>query len=113
LRIATADASGEVFSQIDLQAMASRGSDGRFPLTIDSNRIAAPPAIFDFKLVGGTNISFSFQSVIGPTYFIEYKAALNDTNWVTLRTLTGNGSSFDILDNATPTGPRFYRIRVQ
>jgi hypothetical protein len=33
LTIATADASGEVFSQIDLQAMASRGSDGRFPFT--------------------------------------------------------------------------------
>jgi hypothetical protein len=112
LRIATADASGELFSQIDLQAMASRGSDGRFPFTIDNNRIAAPPAIFNLKLIG-TNITFSFQSVTGPTYFIEYKAALNDTNWVTLRTQTGNGGSFNIQDPVNLTAPRFYRLRVQ
>src|SRR5262249_43978947 len=99
--------------QIDLQAMASRGTDGRFPFTIDSNGIAAPPAIFNLKLVGGTNINFSVETVIGPTYFIEYKTALNDTNWVTLRTETGNGGSFIVLDNITPTATRFYRLRVQ
>jgi hypothetical protein len=64
-------------------------------------------------LVGGTNINFSFQSVTGPTYFIEYKAALNDTNWITLRTETGTGSSFNVLDSVAPAASRFYRIRVE
>ena len=113
LRIATADASGELFSQVDLQAMASRGSDGRFPFTIGNNSVVMPPLIVNVKLVGGTNINFSLQSVTGLTYVIEFKTALNDTNWVTLRTQTGNGGSFNILDNVTPAASRFYRIRVE
>src|SRR5262249_35841104 len=88
LTIATADASGEILAQMDFSAMASRGSDGRFPFTVDSNGIEVRPAIVNVKLVGGTNINFSFESIAGATYFIEYKAALNDANWVTLRTET-------------------------
>ena len=113
LTIATADASGEVVAQKDLSAMAWRGSDDGFQFTVDSNGIAMPPAIINVKLVGGTGINFSFESVTGLTYFIEYKTSLKDTNWVTLRTQTGNGGSFDIQDNVTPTATRFYRIRVE
>ena len=94
LTITTVDASGEIFAQIGFSAMASRGSDDRFRFTVGSNGVVMPPAIINVKLVGGTNINFSFESVTGLTYIIEYKAALNDANWVTLRTETGNGGNF-------------------
>jgi len=113
LTIASVDASGQVFSQVDLSAMASRGSDDGFSFTVDSSGIAMPPAINNVKLVGGTNINFSFQSSSGLTYFIEYKTSLNETNWVTLRTESGTGSIFNIQDNVTPATSRFYRLRVQ
>src|SRR5262249_27279011 len=76
LRIATTDAVGELLAQTVLSAMAMRGSDSRFPFTIDSNGVVARPAIVDVKLVGGNKVNFSFASVTGLTYVIEYKANL-------------------------------------
>jgi len=75
--------------------------------------VLVPPALVDVMLVGGTNISFSFASVTGPTYVVEFKNSLNDAGWTTLRTESGNGSSFNIIDNVTPGPSRFYRIRVE
>jgi T5SS/PEP-CTERM-associated repeat protein len=75
-------------------------------------KVLVQPALTNAVLVG-TNLSFSFQSVTGLSYTIEYKTNLTDAAWIPLRTETGNGSLFTITDNVTAAASRFYRIRVE
>ncbi len=57
----------------------------------------------------GTNLSFSFQTVLGQTYSVQYKNDLNDPAWTPLQSVTGDGTTKMITD--TPGMPqRFYRI---
>ena len=69
------------------------------------------PAVITNAALTGTNLNFSFSTVSGLNYTIEYKNKLSDPSWTVLRTLTGNSSAFNLSDPvAAPT--RFYRVQV-
>jgi hypothetical protein len=61
------------------------------------------------------NIKFSFVTVPGSTYIVEYKDALDDPSWQTLRTIPGDGTVKTIEDpvRQPPPSQRFYRVRTQ
>jgi len=59
----------------------------------------------------GSTSSFYFLSDPGVTYNIQRSEILPATNWVTIKTIIGNGSNTNVLD-VTASGPRnFYRVQ--
>jgi T5SS/PEP-CTERM-associated repeat protein len=63
--------------------------------------------------LSGTDFNFSFQSVNGLTYLIEYKQNLDDLNWTPLRTVTGDGGVILVMDGIIPGQTRFYRVSTE
>jgi uncharacterized repeat protein (TIGR01451 family) len=58
-----------------------------------------------------TNVSVSFQSVIGLTYTLQYKNLLTDPSWNALSpSAPGNGGLLMLFDTNTPPALRFYRV---
>jgi len=84
-------------------AASKRSEDGSDASRLPS--LAAPS-------LGKSGFTFSFPTVSGLTYIIEYKTSLNDTNWLPLLTNPGSGSIYTHTDAAT-TPSRFYRVRIQ
>lgn len=58
-----------------------------------------------------TNIAFSFNSVSGQTYQVEYKGSLNVTNWQTLQTITGQGTLQNVTNGIVVGTNRIYRLK--
>ena len=50
---------------------------------------------------------------VGPTYVLEYKDSLEDTQWNVLTTIAGTGLPIPITDNGLTNTTRFYRVRVR
>ncbi len=57
------------------------------------------------------NFAFSFASVAGRTYEVEYKGSLSESNWQTLQTLTGDGL-MKHFTNSSVTTNRYLRLRT-
>ena len=75
-----------------------------------SNCLPAP--VLTNVVLNGIQFSFSFNSVNGRAYPVEYKTNLNQAGWFLLRVETGNGGVITIQDPvATPR--RFYQVRVE
>jgi uncharacterized repeat protein (TIGR01451 family) len=69
-----------------------------------------PPNISSIT-VTHTNVSVSFQSVVGLNYTLEYKNLFTDPSWTILSPSTpGNGGSLTLQDTNTLPAIRFYRI---
>lgn len=63
--------------------------------------------------VGGTN-TFSFLSVAGSTYTLEYKNSLSDSAWTAILPSTNGTGGIILLRDPSATVPRrFYRIRTK
>ena len=62
-------------------------------------------------LRNGTNLNFSFLSMIGQSYTVEYKNSLSISNWTTLQTLSGDGTIKIVPDSLSSSTQRFYRVR--
>jgi hypothetical protein len=61
----------------------------------------------------GGSVNFSFATVAGAQYVVEYTDQLAPPQWHELQTVVGTGSSVGFAD-PTPAGPqRFYRLRVR
>jgi hypothetical protein len=60
----------------------------------------------------GTNFTFSFATLPGSRYLVQFKNTLNDLLWQTLTTITGDGNVKFILDDTATTPQRFYRATV-
>jgi hypothetical protein len=72
---------------------------------------ASLPLTIGNACVQGGDLLFSFQSLTGRTYEVEYKNTLTDTNWALLQSVLGDGSLLTISNTMTVT-QRFYRLRV-
>jgi hypothetical protein len=73
-------------------------------------QLLAPTMVNSRKV--GTNITFSYGSVIGQSYIVESKFDLNSLSWVPLRTNAGDGS-VQSYTNTTVAPLRFFRLRTQ
>lgn len=78
-------------------------SDGTFRHKVPLSQAALGPAGFTISLP-------TTQS--GGVYLLEYKNSLNDSNWIGLPLVPGNGRAVQLTDPATNAVQRFYRVRA-
>ena len=57
-------------------------------------------------------IHLSFNTQAGFNYFVEYKIAHSDSNWLPLTNALGNGAAMTV-DAGTAEAQRYYRLRVE
>ena len=76
--------------------------------------VSPKPQMISFK-PGTGNVSFSWQSLVGVTYVIDYKPLLTTPTWTPVLTNTGTGGIMTTTPPIpSPTSPtRFYRLRAQ
>jgi hypothetical protein len=70
------------------------------------------PTILSPALVG-TNFTFSFQSLSGRTYTVQFKDDLQNASWSFLQTIPGDGSLKNVVAPVAGVPQRFYRLSVQ
>jgi PKD repeat protein len=57
--------------------------------------------------------TFSFATVPGKLYEVQFKNSLNDTLWQALPAIPGDGSLKTVTNNVTSPDQRFYRLSVE
>ncbi|HVV70270.1 MAG TPA: hypothetical protein VHI52_02035, partial [Verrucomicrobiae bacterium] len=62
--------------------------------------------------VSGNSISFSVPTAVGFTYTVQFSDTLNPPNWLTLKSLTGDGTVQTVTDTRTGS-QRYYRVAFQ
>ncbi|PYM10804.1 MAG: hypothetical protein DME18_15560 [Verrucomicrobia bacterium] len=70
------------------------------------------PQILNPTVVTG-NFQFSYATVAGRSYFVEYKDSLSNVSWQSRPAIDGDGSTKLFTDPINAAATRFYRIRVQ
>jgi PKD repeat protein len=71
-----------------------------------------PPPVVVVNGSDGTNFIFSFSTVPGKTYVVQYKDLLSDPVWQTLGSVPGDGT-LQTVTNSLTVPQRFYRLNVQ
>ena len=70
------------------------------------------PAKHPFASARFNRFLFSFQTVIGQTYIVEYKNELNNGNWIGLQTNAGDGGITTVTNLISASPRRFFRLRL-
>ena len=78
----------------------------------DGGGACAIPVISS-PVLSGTALTFSFQSVAGNTYLVQYKDSLDQTNWQVLQTIPGDGSIKTVTNSTESAAQRYYRLLLQ
>jgi uncharacterized membrane protein len=60
-----------------------------------------------------TTFSFTYPTLVGLTYVVQFKTNLNDTASTLLSTNVGSGSVANYSTVKSSTGSRFFRLLVQ
>ena len=71
---------------------------------------SGPPQVINPVLAGGY-FGFSWQTVNGQSYTIQYNNDISTTNWVFYTNIIGNGSMVQVVLAATNAPQRFLRVR--
>ena len=58
----------------------------------------------------GNRLAFSFPSLSGAPYTIQFATSLTTGDWQTLTNVVGTGSTVTISDPNSPSSARFYRV---
>jgi PKD repeat protein len=74
--------------------------------------VSARPALQSLSL-NGNQFIFSFNTIPGKSYVLEYKDALQQTQWQTLSTTPGDGTLKTITNSTASPAQRFYRLNIQ
>jgi hypothetical protein len=70
------------------------------------------PAQPSLTLISYPPMSFQFGTTPGRTSLVEYAESLPAPQWILLQTVLGDGSPTTVTDTNTPTGQRYYRVRM-
>jgi uncharacterized repeat protein (TIGR01451 family) len=99
--------------------VSASGSDICTGLAVSNRFVAAcqvlcstsPPVqvVLSNPTTDGTNFHFTFPTVPGQSYTVQFSDLLSPANWQTLSHVTGDGSSATVSDAMTNT-QRFYRV---
>jgi PKD repeat protein len=74
--------------------------------------VSAPVMIL-YPNQNGTNFVFYFATVLGKTYQVQYKDLIDATNWQTLQTTPGDGTTNTFTVPISAAAQRFFRLSVQ
>jgi autotransporter-associated beta strand protein len=85
--------------------------DGSVVLTFTS-AVAPPqqPEIAGISVSDGTNAAFSWSSIDGRSYQVEYTTNLTTAEWIVLTNVTATGDTTAIVDDSATDPQRFYRV---
>jgi hypothetical protein len=87
--------------------------DGRYPVSSTDTVVSLATAPVLSVSLAGTTVTLKFNTLVGPTYYTEFKNALPDASWLPLSTNIGNGSQVTLTDDSSGSATRFYRVRAQ
>ena len=73
---------------------------------------ATPPRLINPRL-NGSVFSVSLQTFSNDTYYLQYKNALTDSNWITVASMAGDGTVRTLMDTNAVVPQRFYRVAIQ
>ncbi len=73
----------------------------------------APPPKVSSIAWNGSAAMFSFATVSGAVYVVQFKERLDDPIWLELSRQTGTGAPMVVSDPNPPASSRFYRVRVE
>jgi hypothetical protein len=72
-----------------------------------------PLSVLELKVVAGGSVTLQFYGQPNKTYIIDYRDAVDQGTWTPLQTFTTGGTAGWVqFDDASPTSPRFYRLRI-
>jgi len=74
--------------------------------------VNATPLILS-PTVSGDDFTFTFETIAGKTYVIEFKDSIDDAAWQTLQTVPGDGNAVTITNSTSAASQRFFRLNVQ
>jgi alpha-tubulin suppressor-like RCC1 family protein len=74
--------------------------------------IGLPPPVIIQPACGTNGFSFSFSGLIGVDYVIEYSDQPRNAAWLELARRRGAGVPVVVIDPATLSASRFYRVRI-
>jgi photosystem II stability/assembly factor-like uncharacterized protein len=86
------------------------------PTCTDGGGSCAPPSGLPLILspaLSGAEFSFSFQTLPGKNYVVQFKDSLDDPSWQTLQTVPGDGNPKKITNPESAARQRFYRLRAE
>jgi hypothetical protein len=78
----------------------------------DGGGACAIPVISS-PFLAGTALTFSFETIPGKTYLVQYKASLDDANWQVLQIIPGDGSVKIVTNSTASAAQRYFRLAVQ
>ncbi len=76
-------------------------------------RVLVAPVLVGSAFTTGNSFSFSFESVSGLRYSLEYKDAVDAPSWNPLTNMAGDGGLINIFDSPVTGGTRIYRAQVE
>jgi uncharacterized repeat protein (TIGR01451 family) len=79
----------------------------------DGGGICLAPPVIVGPSRSGSNFTFSFATLNGYNYTVQYTDSLATPNWQTLQTVPGDGSVHTIAVPLTSPAKRFFRLLVQ
>jgi hypothetical protein len=84
------------------------------PRAANSNpAVDSGPEIISIAIINGTNVLFTFSTVAGRTYRVEYKDDLSQPAWTPLDSdRLASGSSLSVQESVVLNGRRFYRVAL-
>jgi hypothetical protein len=62
--------------------------------------------------VSSSEVQFSFSTVSGKGYQVQYRDSLDDSGWKNLTTISGDGSPATFQESIPAASQRFYRIEL-
>ena len=102
--------SGTGTSRITLTAI---GAGGTNTLSRAAYITAASTPVLSVVSGTVTDFAFSFDTLAGKIYFIEYKDLLDDPAWQPLQSFLGTGSPALVTNSIDNIPQRFFRLRVE
>ena len=89
------------------------GPGGANSLVRSSYIVVIPlPEIFAPAL-NANLFQFSFDTIPGKTYHVEFTDSLDNPDWQPLQSITGDGSAKNITCPISSPGQRFFRLHVE
>ena len=73
--------------------------------------LAVPPALYSAGIQGAV-LTLTLSTELGPTYSVEYKGSIGETQWHVLTSVAGTGAPITISDGLT-NQLRLYRVHVR
>jgi hypothetical protein len=105
--------SNSVTAGVSYYILAGGYTTGTLVLHLAFTPAPRPPAPVIFAPVLDSNrFLFSFATVTGLTYVVEYKNQFTNRNWTPLQTNTGDGGTTTVTNVLSANPQRFFRLRV-